>query len=396
LKNFPVGPWIIQQYTYDDDNLDEYIEELKSYPKAYCRDSEYTKEWLKVMENHLRGICKEGGLFEDQEVLDAPWGGKIRRMKIVVYRRLPSNWKPYADMTPEEELNDVIQKLETAFRDAGISLVRNTGKMFYDWLLNWFNPRPLMTDGDKRRFRELASFVEEDLPYGDDFAESLFFNLPRSEADSQTWWFDELPHRCIRVHKLRRTPKIGQCTGEVGAVSADGASTGKASCMMDKMPPGTIMATTIIITAQDEVQNHINRIQDKSKGEAVDATMARKDCDIAKELMGNKHKLYRAMMCFYIRGEDLKDLRRKSNMVSTMLLTNQLAPVREEDESLGLDAYIYNLPMVYEPHMDRSYKATRPVWSQHLANLSSVFGRHRGTGNPGQTMYNRGGEPLSF
>ncbi|MCG8612244.1 MAG: conjugative transfer ATPase [Pseudomonadales bacterium] len=397
FDELPAGPWIIQQYTFDTDNMDEYIENLRSYPKEYCKDSKFTKEWLDVMEAHLRGICKEGGLFEDKAVLDAPWGGKIRCIKMVVYRRLPPKWKSYAGMTPEEELNDVIQKLETAFRGAGITLVRNNGKMFYEWMLGWFNPRPLFTNGDKRKFREIAGYVSEDeLPYGDDLAESLFFNLPKSDADHQTWTFDELPHRCIRVHKLRRTPKIGQISGEVGAVTPDGASTGKASCMMDKMPPGTVMATTIIITPQDEVQNHINTIEDKSKGESVDATMARKDCDVAKSLMGNKNKLYRAMMCVYIRGDNLKDLRKKSNQVSTILLTNQLAPVREEDESLGLDAYIYNLPMVYEPKMDRNYKATRPVWSQHLANLSSVFGRARGTGNPGQTQFNRGGEPISF
>lgn len=397
FEELPAGPWIIQQYTYDDDNMEEYIEKLRSYPKDYCKDTKYTKEWLDIMEAHLRGICKEGGLFEDKEVLDAPWGGKIRRIKMVVYRRLPPKWKSYAGMTPEEELNDVIQKLETAFRDAGISLIRNDGKMFYDWMLGWFNPRPAMTMGDKRQFRKLASYVnEDDLPYGDDLAESLFFSLPKSDAESQAWTFDDMPHRCIRVHKLRRTPKIGQVSGEVGSTDSDGNSSGQASCMMDKMPPGSVMATTIIITPQDEVQNHINRIEDKAKGESVDATMARKDCDIAKSLMGNKQKLYRAMMCVYIRGDNLKDLRKKSNQVSTILLTNQLAPVREEDESLGLDAYIYNLPMVYEPNMDRNYKATRPVWSQHLANLSSVFGRHRGTGNPGQTMYNRGGEPVSF
>lgn len=397
FEELPTGPWIIQQYTYDDDNLEEYIEKLRAYPKDYCKDTKYTKEWLDIMESHLRGICKEGGLFEDKEVLDAAWGGKIRRIKMVVYRRLPSKWKSYAGMTPEEELNDVIQKLETALSDAGIALIRNNGKMFYEWLLNWFNPRPLLTNGDKKKFRDLASYVnEEDLPYGDDLAESLFFNLPKSDADSQTWWFDELPHRCIRVHKLRRTPKIGQIAGEVGSTSPDGDSTGKASSMMDKMPPGTVIATTIIVTPQDEVQGHINKIQDKAKGESVDATMTKADCDIAKGLMGNKHKLYRAMMCVYIRGEDTKDLRKKSNQVSTMLLTNQLSPVREEDEALGLDAYIYNLPMVYETKMDKNYKATRPVWSQHLANISSVFGRHRGTGNPGQTMYNRGGEPVSF
>jgi conjugative transfer ATPase len=397
FEELPTGPWIIQQYTYDDDNMDEYIAKLRSYPKQYCRDSKYTKEWLDIMESHLRGICKESGLFEDKEVLDAPWSGKIRRIKMVVYRRLPANWKSYSGMTPEEELNDVIQKLETAFRDAGITLVRNNGKMFYEWMLGWFNPRPEITNGDKNEFRKIASFPgEEELPYGDDLAESLFFSLPKSDANNQSWMFDGIPHRCIRVHKIRRTPKIGQISGEVGATSPDGAQTGKASCMMDKMPPGTVMATTIIITPQDQIQNHINKIQDKSRGESVDATMAREDCDTAKSLMGNKHKLYRAMMCVYIRGEDQKDLRQKSNQVSSTLLTNQLSPVREEDESLGLDAYVYNLPMVYEPSMDRNFRATRPAWSQHLANLSSVFGRHRGTGNPGQTAYNRGGEPISF
>ena len=51
-------------------------------------------------ENHLRGICREI-CFEDQVVLMRL--GEDRRMKIVVHRRLPSNWKPCADMTPEEE-----------------------------------------------------------------------------------------------------------------------------------------------------------------------------------------------------------------------------------------------------------------------------------------------------
>lgn len=397
FEELSFGPWIIQQYTYDDDDMESYINLLKAYPSHYCKDSEFTKEWLKTMEAHLRGICKVDGLFDDKEVLDAPWSGKIRRIKMVVYRRLPKKHKSYADMTPEEELNDTIEKLEASLRDAGIRLDRNDGKTYYEWLLKWFNPRPELTDGDRRKFLELASYPgDDDLPYGDDFAESLFFSLPKSDAESQTWWFDGLPHRCLRVHKIRRTPRIGQIAGEVSAVTPDGNSTGKASCMMDKMPPGTVMATTIVITPQDQIQEHINKIQDKSKGESVDATMARQDCEIAKSLMGGKQKLYRAMMSMYIRGDDLRDLRKKTNAVSAVLLGNGLAPVREEDESLGLDAYIYNLPMVYEPGMDINYKATRPVWSQHLANLSSVFGRHRGTGNPGQTHFNRGGEPLCF
>ena len=394
FEEAPNAPWIVQQYAYDEDNLEEYIRQVKNYPRDYCKDTAYTKEWLEIMEAHLRGICQEGGLFEDTEVLDAPWGGKIRRIKMVIYRRLPKSYKSYAGMTPEEELNDVITKMTSAFKEAGVGLVRNNGEMFYNWMLNWFNPRPELTNGDRLAFQKLAGFPGDDLPFGDDLAESFFFELPKSDADSQTWWFDNLPHRCIRVHKIRRTPKIGQISGEIGSSGEGGA--GKASCMMDKMPPGTMVATTIVITPQDEVQEHILRIENKAKGESVDAVTTRKDCDVAKELMAEKNKIYKCMMSVYIRGEDLKDLRKKSNEVSTQLLTNQLAPVKEEDETLGLDAYIYNLPMVYEPIMDKNYKATRPAWSQHLANLSSIFGRARGTGNPGQTFFNRGGEPVSF
>lgn len=393
------GEWIVQQYAFDDDNLETYIDKLYEYPKDYCKDSVFTKEWLKTMSAHLRGICKEGGLFDDKEVLDAPWGGKIRRIKMVIYRRLPAKYSGYAGMTPEEEINDSVEKIKSALRDAGIELVRNDRNLFFDWLLDWFNPRPEITGGDRNLFREMASFnniPEDEIPFGEDLAESLFFSMPKSDKESQTWWFDGLPHRCIRVNKIRRTPKIGQISGEVGSSTPDGESTGKASCMMDKFPAGTIVATTIVITPQDRVQGHLQNIESKSKGESVEASLAKKDVDIAKAIMGNKQNLYQTMMCVYIRGEDLKDLRKKSNAVSTLLLTNGLAPLKDEHETIGLDAYILNLPMVFEPKMDDSFRATRPVWTQHIANISSLFGRHRGTGNVGQTNYNRGGEPISF
>ena len=389
------GPWIVQQFTYDEDGMNDYIRQMRAYPKDYCKDTQYTKNWLDIMEKHLRGICKEDGLFNDEEVLDAPWGGKVRKTKIIIYRRIPKNWKSYAGMTPEEELNDTVEKFERALREAGVRLKRNSGKEFYEWMLDWFNPRPELTNGDKETFRKLASYSDEDeIPYGDDLAESLFFELPKSDAESQTWWFNDIPHRALRVHKIRKTPLVGQVAGEVGASSGDSSS--KASCMLDKMPPGTTFSSTIIIAPQDEVQSHVNRINEKSKGESVDASMARKDCEIAKELMGEKHKLYRGMMCVYLRGENIKDLRRKTNTASALLLSNQLSPVKEENESIGLDAYMYNLPMFFDPAMDKNYKATRPIWAQHLTNLSAMFGRHRGTGNPGQTMFNRGGEPISF
>tara|TARA_R110001583_G_scaffold88182_3_gene228991 strand:+ start:5244 stop:8219 length:2976 start_codon:yes stop_codon:yes gene_type:complete len=393
FEEYSDGPWIVQQYAYDDDDFRDVVDEVRRYPEERCKDSSYTAEYMNNFEKHLHSISKEGGLFEDKEVLDANWGGKLRRVKMVCYRRLPKGWKSYSGMSPADELNDTMQKLETAFSSAGIGLKRVDHIGFQDWMLGWFNPRPESTNGDRRAFKNMVSFADPDeLPAGDDLAESFFFELPKSDAKAQTWTFNGLPHRCIRVNKIRKTPKIGQVAGEVSSPSGSG----KSNCMLDKLPAGSIVATTIIITPQDDIQHHVNRINEKAKGESVEAEGTRQACEVAKDLMGAGHKLYRSMMCIYLRGENLKDLRQKTNQVSNVLLNNSLSPVREEDESLGLDAYIYNLPMCYEPSMDKNFKATRPAWSQHLANLSSVFGRHRGTGNPGQTYFNRGGEPLTF
>lgn len=386
----PNSPWIIQQYTFDDNQMMDFIQNLRDYPDKHCIDSEYTKQWLDTMENHLHGICKEGGLFMDEEVMGAAWGGKMRRTIVVVYRRLPKGWKHPQELTPEEDLNNICDKFANGLRETGIKLIRVGGKVFYDWMLQWFNPRPEITNGDAKAFYELASYPgEDDLPYGDDFAESLFFSMPKSDADRQAWIFDGMYHQCIRVNKLRRSPKIGLIAGET-SVGGD-----KVSCLMDKMPAGSIVVTTIIMTPQTEAERHIDHIANKARGESTEAMYARRDCEVAKEILAHRKKLYRATMAVYIRAETPKQLKRNNNLVCALLTASQLQPYRVEDDPVGLDAYILNLPMVYEPKMDRNFKASRPAWLQHIANLSSLFGRNRGTGNPGMIMFNRGGSPLT-
>jgi len=52
--------------------------------------------------------------------------------------------------------------------------------------------------------------------------------------------------------------------------------------------------------------------------------------------------------------------------------------------------------MNYDPTLDRSNRRSRLMFGTHLTSLLPVYGRSRGTGNPGQLFWNRGGEPLSF
>ena len=392
LEEDPDSPWILQTYNFEDKNFGNWITHLREYPEKWCRDSEYTQAWLDIMDNHMQGIAKEDGLFFDEEVLGTPWGGSMNRTLVTLYRRLPKNWKHPQGLSPEDDINQIADKMQNAMRDVGVALVRGDGKLFYDWMLKWFNPRPEMTDGDRRKFYDLATYPgDEDLPYGDDLAESLFMGMPKSDADTQSWIFDDMHHQCIRVNKLRRAPRVGLVAGEPVSKGGD-----KVANLIDKLPPGSVVVSTIIVTAQHEVEAHIDRIAEKSRGESTEATYARRDCETAKEILGARKKLLRMSMAVYIRAETTKLLKKRNNTVCSLLMAAQLQPYRVEDDPVGLDAYILNLPFVFEPKMDRNFKATRPAWLQHCVNLSPLFGRHRGTGNPGMIFFNRGGEPLCF
>jgi len=392
LEEDPDHPWIMQTYNFEDANFGAWIDRLRQYPEKWCRDSEYTQAWLDIMDKHLQGISQEEGLFFDEEVLGSPWGGKMQRTFVCVYRYLPKGYRHSQGLTPEEDINQIADKMQAAMRDVGVNLARAGGKEFYDWMLKWFNPRPEMTEGDRRKFYELATFPgEDDLPYGDDFAESLFMSMPKSDAEKQAWLFDGVYHQCIRVNKLRRAPKVGVISGEAAAGAGE-----KIANLIDKLPPGSVVVNTIVVTAQHLVEEHISRIENKSNGESTEAVYARRDCETAREILSTRKKLLRMSMAVYIRAETPKLLKKRNNTVCSLLMAAQLQPYRIEDDPVGLDAYILNLPCVFDPRMDKDFKATRPTWLQHAVNISSLFGRHRGTGHPGMIFFNRGGEPLTF
>ncbi|WP_422452173.1 conjugative transfer ATPase [Endozoicomonas sp. ALC066] len=394
FDEFEQGQWVIQQYAYDNNELYRFTDQLRDYVWPHAKGSEYSETYLNVMDQHLRGITREEGLFVDDGVSDAPWRGRVRHIKWVIYRRQPSGTKITESFSPETQLNETCSKLEQALKAVGINMSRCNGRDFYDWMLRWFNPRPGVTDGDREKFYNLANYPgDSDLPYGDDFAENLFYTPPESDAESQTWQFDGLKHRCIRVSKLRRAPKIGQLTGEVRNGEGDKA---KSLCMLDKLPEGSVVCTTIVISPQDKIESQINHIHKKSIGETAESERTRKDCETAKHLIADGRKLFRSSMCIYVRAENLKELRKKSMQVSSLLLTNQLAPVEDDMEALGLDSYVINMPMNFQPELDKRYNTTRLIYAQHLANLCSLFGRNRGTGNPLQVYFNRGGELFTF
>lgn len=396
------APWVAQIFAQDEVDYGAILEQIRAYidcpdpessqASSGLLDTEYTQEWLKQFERHLHSISQDGGVFHDDVVTQTLWKGQTRRTKIVLYRRLNKSVKSRGNpLTPEEEANMVYDRLSSALEGVGLSMTRYNGQQFHRWMVAWFNPSP---PGDRQAFYDQVAYPGDDnLPYGYDLGGDVLFNTPKSDAERGLWYFNDLPHRCIVIDELRKKPSIGHLTGEV---KRQGSKSKVSNALMDVLPEGAVMVLTIIASPQEPLEDHINRLSDKAHGDSVLAVSVRRDCNTAKTLMAERHSLYQSALAFYLRGSDEEDLRSKTQSLCTTLYQASLKPVEPEDEVSALNTYLRWLPMAFEPEKDRNRWYTAFNYVQHLANLSPFFGRSRGTGRPGITAFNRGGETLSF
>lgn len=384
-------PWVLQLFVQDDPTLHPVAQAQDEYARQRAGDHAFTRHYLDLSQEHLQRISQPGGLFVDQAVTGGGWRGQQRRVRAVLYQRLERGRSSRLDgFTPEDALNEVGLKFTAALEAVGIRVRRGTAKDLYEWLLFWFNPNPQATDHDPQALLDLAPYPgDEDLPFGRDLAESLTFSMVRSDLQSSTWWFDELPHTVVTVQGLRIAPRIGHLT-------AERKSGEHVFALFDRLPEHSVMVLTLIIRPQDQIRNHIARIKHAASGDRAEAGLAREDAEVTLREMAQGNKLYPLVMAFYLRAQDLSALRRARNRLNALLIANGLQPISAEADLLALDSYIRNLPMAFDPHLDRTSRRSRLMFSTHIASLLPLYGRSTGTGHPGLMFFNRGAEPLSF
>lgn len=392
FDEYDENPWVVQFFCQDENNVDAYIDRLKSYVKPHARGSEFSEAWLKETERHLRGIARPEGLFRDTLITDQPWRGQQRRTRMVIYRWIA---KGNADpMPPVAMLNHTCERVIGALAGAGIICIRQNGSKVHDWLLRHFNPNPEWVNKETL-YRKAAYFDSRDTPAGEmpvinDFTETLWFTPPQSDPDNGVWWFDNQAHCAIPVEKLRRPPVPGTITGEMKRGEK------KINALMDLFPEGTMLCMTIVVQPQDTLEDDFTKLSKNAVGENTESGRVRQDVSQVKEFLGNRHKLYRSGITFLLRADDLKTLNHKRVELTNVLLGAGLQPVRPEFDVAALNTYLRALPMCFNPDTDKKHWYTRLTWVQHLAGLLPVTGREKGTGNPGFSFFNRGGDSLTF
>ena len=388
FEEFDASPWVVQTYTWREPDLTAAAMAFRGYVAAEARDSVFSDRYAEILAAHYRGVAKPGGLFADR-FSQTRWAGARQRTLVVLHRWMREARGDGADAAPGAAVLEAGGKLMGALEGLGVRQRRLTGDEFHAWLTRWFNAWTDLTPDNPAAFAR--DFLDAEMPYGDGFAESLFYSHPRSDAAEGAWVFDRTAMRVVTVEGLRRPPAIGHVTGETRHGDAVNA-------VLDQLPEGAVFVTTLVPVPQDTVDAHVDRIASSATGESADAIRARADCRAAKEIMGERHKLYRLGLAFYLRAPSLDDLARRTAEARTVLLRHGFRAIAPKDDVRALDNYLVHLPMAYDPDVDRQagWRQTRLAWVQHAANVWPVFGRSTGTGHPGLSFFNRGGEPLCF
>lgn len=382
-------PWVVQFFCQNEDDLSDYQQRLREYVAPAAQGTDFTEAWLAQMDAHLTGITRPGGVFMDEVVTRTPWRGQRRRTRMVIYRQNPVAVR--GEPTPEQALSDVCERLVSALAGAGLTACRQNREQVQRWLVRWFNPAPQVADRQAfyTSVTQEEHSEENSAPVLTDFAESLLFSEPVSDSERGLWYLDNRPHKVVMVERLRKAPGPGHLTGE--------QRRGKAlNAVFDLLPDNTIMALTMVVYPQDLLEAHLARLSGRAIGENTESEYTRRDCQDVKNWLKDGHKLYRSALAFYLSAENVSTLNQQSRGLCSVLLNAGLVPVQEGDEVAPLASWLRWLPANFDPSRDRRQLYTRFTFVQHIAGLLPVFGRETGTGHPGISYFNRGGEPLDF
>ena len=391
IPEHETSPWVIQFFVQDEHDFSALEQQLAVYGSPLAKGSQYNQYFQEQIVKHLRRISSPGGLFEDTAVTGARWRGQIRSVRAVLFRRKSEQEIKQGRLEESvRELEDTLARFSAALEVTGITLRRGMQQDFHRWMMPWFNPNPLNGWSAAESANRLSpDSNKEELPFGHDFAESLVLSVPRSDTENGVWWIDGLPHTYITMQSLRYVPPIGALTAERN----NGSNT---FALFDSMPEHTVMSITITICSQSDVRNHIGRIRRAAVGDTAEAQLTREDADVVERHVAQGNKLFPMSLGFYVRGNNLEELRANITLTNALLLSHGVQPISRESDLLPVDSYLRNLPMAYDPKLDGIRRRSRFVFSNHAANLLPVYGRNRGTGNSGMVFFNRGAEPIDF
>lgn len=411
LPESDASPWVVQFFMNDDRAIDGLVGELhdyiaeqhKRYPERQraILDSPYTHAVLDEVAEHVRLVSRPDGLFTDTQVTGQVWRGQQRRVRCCIYKRFG---RLTDDPTPAlQQMDAVAITLTATLTEAGVRARRCNGRDLYEWLLPFFNRQvpwargasdlarlaPYPGDNASDAGRTGSATPEDAAPiFGWDFSELLNYSEPYSDMEAGLFEFDGVPVKALTLQSLRAAPQIGHFSAEL-------QSGNEAFARFDRLPAGSMLSITVTIESQYKLQGHIDHIRNTSRARNAEAEATYKECETVLARMVAGDKLYPMMVTLYVTGPTREALDKAISQTNALLVPTGLRFIAPRQELVPIDAFMRGLPFNFDPAFDnRSLRRTRLTFASQIAALLPMYGRSRGSHNPGFWFWNRGGEPV--
>jgi len=379
------SPWIAQFFVQDEETLFPHWRQINDYIPESIRNTQLTKHWLNEVDMHLQQVAQPGGIFAQAAGGNA-WRGKERRVFVTLYRIAPKR----GTLPLSIKLTKAAASQFTAvFAKNGVSLRGCRGRDLYEWMTPMLNPSPDLTGGDPYAYMRQNHYPDEvngQTPPAWDLAEATVRSAPEQVEDG-VWSFQGTLYTALTVQLFSKALNFGHLTGE----------NRNATTLMDQMPPGTRISTTVIAEPQYLIERHMTALESSAVGDGAHAVETLEETGEARRALVKGEKLYRTAVVIYVTGKSLDELNTRADACTAILNQSALPPYARKYDLFRSGAFITGLPFGYDHARDRAGpKRATLQFTSEISKLIPIAGRSTGTGSPCLNFFNRGAAPLSF
>jgi hypothetical protein len=434
-----VNPWVMQVYVEDNPDINTLLQGLRStlansaqYEHQNKLDNPYTpfmRQHVAIMQNHLRYL-RQHPLFYDEAVTDKPFTLHTRQVRVFLYRKMGNGSGKRKSVSSQLRTQWVENSLRVKHRvyrqlqSLNLKPEAIDAEELLHWLQTWFNPglsdaEMSIGGGDGNADSDGVDFENSTVdtkPLSWDIASLAFRTQPESCA--QGWLFNQQPHQYVSIQGLTQSPVVGHLSHARGMGE-------KTYSLLDQLPEGSRFCLSIVITHQQSMQQHLEKIAKTALGGSQLVKLAQQQLGLALNQMAAGECLFPLAMGVYLRAENKQALLQHETTLESVLHQHGLQMVLHAHDPYPSDSYLRQLPFNYDYQLDTRYLyRNRLCLSQDIARLLPFYGRstgietntrkcictststNTGTGKnsnphycnpcPGFLFFNRGGEPFTF
>ena len=392
----PEYPWILQFYIQDEP-VDErqIVTWLREYADQRARDTRLTRAWLETLERFYRQARK--GVFREPGT-GKTWRALTRTVRICIYRNAPRSHyfdkkgRPRAGaVAPAAELEQACEGFLHVLRQAGFGVRQMDGEAFYRWILPWLSPNPAGYDDVRDYLDDHPWPPREQRTLAFDIGQAVVTNPPslmKSERPESfgIYEFCGQLQRFISLQGIEQEPNPAALTGDQRLGNKRAAS------IWDRLPEDCIYAATIVARPQEKLVDHAQEILAKTGSATYEQDLVVQQADdyLKNQVFGDRG--YSVLSGIYVRAPDMETMHRRTR-TAISAVSQGFSPIDPRDDPISDKMFLHMLPMSYSFAFDQQ-KALRSrlAYTRHIARILPVYGRGRGSGNPGCLWANRAGE----